>query len=469
MYKQNMKPNLVQGTRDFAPETVSKRNYILQNIKTVFEKYGFQPLETPALERLDVLTGKYGDEGDQLIFKIINSGDYLEKITPENLTEGSKKFTLKISDKALRYDLTVPFARFVAMNSGKIIMPFKRYQIQPVWRGDRPARGRFREFYQCDADIVGTKSLMCEADIVLMINEVFEKLNIKDFTIKINHRKILAGLAEYIGGAEKVVDLCVSMDKLDKIGWEKVAQELQSKGFEENQIQKLEPIITQKTDFLTQLDFIKNAFAESAEGQKGVQDMEEVLALLQNITEKNEVLQVVQNLHIEWDLTLARGLSYYTGAIFEVKINGVEMGSVSGGGRYDNLTGTFGLPNVAGVGFSFGVDRLFEVLQELNLFPETVGNTTQVIFVQFDKDSLAYILPLANACRRADIRTEIYPDNAKLGKQFSYADDKKIPFVVIAGSDEMQKNVVTLRNMTTGEQQTISKDNLVAELNKILG
>lgn len=462
-----MKPNLVQGTRDFTPEIVAKRNYIFQNIKSTFEKYGFQPLETPSMERLDVLTGKYGEEGDQLIFKILNSGDFLEKITPENLAEGSKKFANKISEKALRYDLTVPFARFVAMNSGKITMPFKRYQIQPVWRGDRPGKGRFREFYQCDADIVGTKSLVCEADIVMMINEVFGKLKLNDFTIKINHRLVLSGLAEYIGGVDKVVDLCVAMDKLDKIGWEKVAQELQSRGFEETQIQKLEPIISQKQDFISQLDFIKNAFSDSELGKKGVADLEEIINLLKIITNQNDINDLLKNLSIEWDLTLARGLSYYTGAIFEVKINNVQMGSVSGGGRYDNLTGAFGLPNVAGVGFSFGVDRLYEVLEELKLFPEAVGNTTQVLFVQFDKTTLPYILPLANACRNIEIRTEIYPDASKLGKQFGYADEKNILYVVIAGSDEIQKNIVTVRNMTTGEQQSVGKNELVVFLKNL--
>lgn len=454
---QITQPSLAQGTRDFSPEIMVKRNYILETIRQVFEKFGFLPLETPSIEKLEVLTGKYGEEGDQLIFKILNSGDYLAKINEKDITEGHKKLTPKIAEKALRYDLTVPFARFVAMNRGTLTFPFKRYQIQPVWRGDRPQRGRYREFYQCDADVVGTKSLLCEVDIILMINEVLQNLGLTDFTIKINHRKILTGLAEVAGAGDKVADLCVAIDKLDKIGIEKVEQELIERGFDKQALQKIQPLLNLKGNWNDKKEVLQAQF-HSEEAKNGIKDLSTVFELL-HLSKPDAHLE--KDWHVDFDLTLARGLSYYTGAIFEVKINNVTIGSISGGGRYDNLTASFGVPDLAGVGFSFGIDRLFDVLEELKLFPDNTQTSTQIMFTNFDELAQKYALPLLKKLRDENIKTEIYPDNAKLKKQFGYADAKKIPYVIVIGSDEMQNNLLTFRNMVSGEQQKLTIEQII--------
>lgn len=440
------KPSLPKGTRDFPPEVMIRRNFILDHIRKTFQKFGFLPLETPSIEQLDVLTGKYGEEGDQLIFKILNSGDYLKDISPETLQEGYKKLTPKISEKALRYDLTVPFARFVTMNRGTLSFPFKRYQIQPVWRGDRPQKGRYREFYQCDADVVGTDSLICEAEIILMINEVMKNLGIKDFHIKFNNRKILTGIAETIGEKEKLSDLCVALDKLDKIGTEKVLEELVERGFSESSIQKVPDFL--KDD--TSLESIKNLLKDSSEGQKGVQELENVLEYLRIFTSNTSDIQ--NKMHLYFDATLARGLSYYTGAIFEVKVQNSGIGSISGGGRYDNLTGAFGMPDMSGVGFSFGVDRIYDVMEALNLFPEDVMASTQVMFSNLDEKSEKYALPILADFRKVGISAEIYPNPSKLNKQMKYANSRNIPYVIIIGSEEMENGKLSLKDMKSGEQ-----------------
>ena len=450
------KPSLPKGTRDFSPEVVVKRNYIFSTIKKTFEKFGYQPLETPAMENLSVLTGKYGDEGDQLIFKILNSGDYLSNTTPTDYENGSKAMLRKISEKALRYDLTVPFARFVVMNRNEIAFPFKRYQIQPVWRADRPQRGRYREFYQCDADVVGTTSLLCEAEIVLMIDEVLTNLGITDFTIKINHRGILAGIAEVIGCKGQEVEICVAIDKLDKIGIEGVQKDLQERGFSQNSIEALYPLmqVTGSTeDIISKLETL---FQDSTEGSRGLSEITEVFDYLKSFTIKNATLN--------FDLALARGLSYYTGCIFEVKVNNVNMGSISGGGRYDNLTGMFGLPDVSGVGFSFGVDRIYDVMDELKLFNASAQTTTQLLITNFDKEAERYALPLLQELRKAGIATELYPEQAKLKKQMTYADQKRIPYVLLLGSEEITSGKLKLKNMQTGEQQSLKKDEIISLL-----
>lgn len=446
------KPSLPKGTRDFGPETMIKRNFIIQNIKTVFELFGFSPIETPAMENLSVLTGKYGDEGDQLLFKILNSGNFLEKVTEEDLSKGHKPTTNKISEKGLRYDLTVPFARYVAMNRNEISFPFKRYQIQPVWRADRPQKGRYREFYQCDADVVGTDSLICEMEIVAIINLVFQRIGLRDYTIKINNRKILAGIAEYIGAQGKETDLFVAIDKLDKIGEENVARELLEKGFSKTNIDKLKPILNLSGDHSFKIEELKNILTTET-GKKGISELEEILEL----TEKYKI----KDSHIEIDLTLARGLTYYTGAIFEVKANNVSMGSISGGGRYDNLTGSFGLPGVSGVGISFGIDRIYDVMAELDLFPESSQNSTRVLFANFDKAGEEYVLECLAELRAAGIKAEIYPTGDKLKKQLNYANARKIPLVILAGEEEVKNSTLTIKDMNSGEQKTILKKELL--------
>ncbi|MBD1397617.1 histidine--tRNA ligase [Pontibacter sp. JH31] len=459
------KPSIPKGTRDFGPAVVVKRNYIFGVIKRTFEKFGYLPLETPAMEQLSVLTGKYGDEGDQLIFKILNSGDYLSKTNATDIEQGSKHLTRKISEKALRYDLTVPFARFVVMNRNEISFPFKRYQIQPVWRADRPQRGRYREFYQCDADVVGTNSLLCEAEIVQMIDEVLSTLGMTDFTIKINHRGILAGIAEAIGEKGREGDICVAIDKLDKIGAEGVRKELLERGIAEGAVDKLEPLYNltgTNEEILTQLQTI---LGNTEEGQRGLQDLQAVWQYLEQLgsyalVTKNPSGQP----RLQLDVTLARGLSYYTGCIFEVKVNNANMGSISGGGRYDNLTGMFGMPGVSGVGFSFGVDRIYDVLEELQLFPASSEVGTKVLIVQFDKESEMYALPLLQKMRDADIASELYPEAAKLKKQMSYADQKNIPFVLLIGSEEMATGKLKLRDMQTGEQDELYIDDIISQL-----
>jgi len=447
------KPSIPKGTRDFNPQVVVKRNYIFATIRKTFEKFGYQPLETPAMENLSVLAGKYGDEGDQLIFKILNSGDYLAKTTPEDIAAGSKPLLRKISEKALRYDLTVPFARYVVMNRNEVTFPFKRYQIQPVWRADRPQRGRYREFYQCDADVVGTRSLLCEAEIVLMIDEVLSNLGITDFTIKINHRGILAGIAEAIGQKGRESEICVAIDKLDKIGIEGVQQELLGRGISQESIEALQPILDLEGDNEALLQALSGILEQSEEGQRGLQELKGVFRYLDSFK--------INNAHVALDIALARGLSYYTGCIFEVKVNNATMGSISGGGRYDNLTGMFGLPDVSGVGFSFGVDRIYDVMEELNLFSTASQTIPRFLIIHFDEASEQYSLPLLQQFRDAGIATELYPEAAKLKKQMTYADQKKIPFVLLVGSEEMQSGLLQLKNMATGQQQALTPAQII--------
>jgi histidyl-tRNA synthetase len=447
------KPALPRGTRDFGPAQMLRRNYIFDIIRSVFVKYGFMPIETPTMENLSTLTGKYGDEGDQLLFKILNSGNFLEKISSTDLDEGYKKLTPKVSEKGLRYDLTVPFARFVVMNRNDLVMPFKRYQIQPVWRADRPQKGRYREFYQCDADVVGTDSLLCEAEIVLMIHEVLRGLKLENFTVKINNRKILSGIAEVAGVIGQETTLCVAIDKLDKIGKEKVEDELRERGFSDETILKLQPIYTITDNQNAIFENLRTWLKNSETGLIGVTELERVWQLVAGFG--------LINPQIEFDATLARGLSYYTGAIFEVKANGVAIGSISGGGRYDNLTGTFGMAGLSGVGISFGVDRIYDVLEELQLFPENQLVTTQIMITNFDVEAENYGLKVLSELRANGIKAEMYPDSTKLKKQFDYADRKQISYVVIIGSEEMQTGVLSLKNMVTGEQQKVSVAEIV--------
>lgn len=447
-------PTLPRGTRDFAPEVMLKRNYLFSVIRSTFEKYGFLPLETPAMEQLSVLTGKYGEEGDQLIFKILNSGDFLNG--KEDLANAGdfKKLTPHIAEKALRYDLTVPFARFVAMNRGQLVFPFKRYQIQPVWRADRPQKGRYREFFQCDADVVGTNSLICEAEIVLMIKEVLGKLGIQNFVIKFNNRKILTGIAQAIGSPDKVEQMCIALDKLDKIGWEGVAKELAERKFTSTQITSLKELFDKEIDF-SNLEEVSNWF-NSLSAETGVSGIEEVKEVINYIKFLGDDLA-----NFEIDFTLARGLSYYTGAILEVKPIGVQMGSISGGGRYDNLTGVFGVPNLSGVGFSFGVDRIYDVMDELKLFPEHLNRAAQVLVARFDNQTFPQTLSIAAQLRAANISCEVYPDEAKMKKQFAYADARGIRYVLLLGSDEAVQGQVQIKDMAKGEQISIPIQDLM--------
>ena len=453
------KPTLPKGTRDFGPEQMSKRLFIFDTIRQTFQRFGFQPLETPSMENLSTLTGKYGDEGDQLLFKILNSGDFAAPLTELDLAMGSKKLTPKIAEKGLRYDLTVPFARFVVMNRNALVMPFKRYQMQPVWRADRPQKGRYREFYQCDADVVGTDSLLCETEIVLMIHEVFHNLGIQDFTLKLNNRKILAGIAEVIGAPGQEGTLSVAIDKLDKIGKEKVLDELRERGFSDDMITNLEPLFSYAHDghdsfqHIVLLPVLKDWLSESKMAMQGIAELEETLQLVHQYG--------LTDSRVEIDPTLARGLSYYTGAIFEVKVNGVQIGSVSGGGRYDNLTGAFGMPGLSGVGISFGVDRIYDVMDEMNLFPASAGQGTRVLVVPFDGEARTVALPLLSQLRGAGIATEMYPDLTKVKKMLDYANARQIPFVVLIGSEEVQTGLLALKNMGTGEQTKVSAEGIV--------
>ena len=445
------KPTIPQGTRDFSPEEMTKRNYIFDTIQGVFRLYGFQPIETPAVENLSTLLGKYGEEGDKLLFKILNSGDFLNKTTDEELLlRNSVRLTNKISEKGLRYDLTVPFARFVVMHRNEITFPFRRYQIQPVWRADRPQKGRYREFYQCDADVVGSDSLLNEVELILMINEVFKRFNIR-ICIKINNRKILSGIAEIIGEADKIVDITVAIDKFDKIGLEKVNEELVSKGVSAKAIEQLQPIISLSGSNREKLNTLKILLKLSETGLCGIQEIETIL-------DKIELTPLVSALDL--DLTLARGLNYYTGAIFEVKALDVEIGSITGGGRYDNLTGVFGMPGVSGVGISFGADRIFDVLNQLNLYPENLIRQTQVLFTNFGEKEENYVFPILMQLREKGIRSEIYPEAAKLKKQLSYADSNQIPFVVMAGENERAAEKLTVKKMITGEQMQCTAEEL---------
>lgn len=447
------KPSIPKGTRDFSPVEMAKRNYIFNTIREVFYLYGFQQIETPAMENLSTLMGKYGDEGDKLLFKIQNSGDYFSGLTDEELlSRNATKLASKFCEKGLRYDLTVPFARYVVMHRDEISFPFKRFQIQPVWRADRPQKGRYREFYQCDADVVGSNSLLNEVELVQMIDTVFNKFGIR-VAIKINNRKILTGIAEIIGEADKIVDITVAIDKLDKIGLDNVNAELASKGIPQEAIDKLQPIIMLKGSNDEKLQTLKNVLATSEIGLKGVEESEFILNTVASLDVKSEV---------ELDLTLARGLNYYTGAIFEVKALDVQIGSISGGGRYDNLTGVFGMDGMSGVGISFGADRIYDVLNQLDLYPKESVNATQLLFVNFGEAEAAYVLPVLAKVRAAGIRAEIYPDSTKMKKQMSYANSKMIPFVAIVGEDEMKEGKLTLKNMGNGEQSMVTPEELVA-------
>ena len=446
------KPSIPKGTRDFSPVEMAKRNYIFNTIREVFHLFGYQQIETPSMENLSTLMGKYGDEGDKLLFKIQNSGDYFSGLTDEELlSRNAAKLASKFCEKGLRYDLTVPFARYVVMHRDEISFPFKRYQIQPVWRADRPQKGRYREFYQCDADVVGSNSLLNEVELVQMIDRVYGKFGIR-VSIKINNRKILTGIAEIIGEADKIVDITVAIDKLDKIGLDNVNAELASKGIPQEAIEKLQPIIMLSGTNEEKLETLKTVLASSETGLKGVEESEFILKTIASLGVKSEV---------ELDLTLARGLNYYTGAIFEVKALDVQIGSISGGGRYDNLTGVFGMSGMSGVGISFGADRIYDVLNQLDLYPKEAVNATQLLFVNFGDKEAAYCLPILSQARNAGIRAEIYPDSAKMKKQMSYANDKNIPFVAIVGENEMNEGKLTLKNMTTGEQSLVTPEELL--------
>ena len=459
------KPSIPKGTRDFGPVEMAKRNYIFNTIRSVYELYGFQQIETPAQETLQTLMGKYGEEGDKLLFKILNSGDYLNKIDDQELTErNTLRLASKICEKGLRYDLTVPFARYVVMHREELQLPFKRYQVQPVWRADRPQKGRYREFYQFDGDVVGSDSLLNEVELMQIVDTVFTRFGVR-VQIKINNRKILTGIAEVIGAADKIVDITVAIDKLDKIGIDNVNAELREDGLTDEQIAKLQPIIMLEGSNEEKLNTIAEVLKDSETGLKGVEELRYILGTLgsgcccdttTNATALNNEFQL--------DLTLARGLSYYTGAIFEVKALDTPMGSISGGGRYDNLTGIFGMPGLSGVGISFGVDRIYDVLNALDLYPKDSLQTTQVLFINFGEKETAYCLPIINKVRAKGIRAEIYPDSAKMKKQMSYANAKQIPFVALAGENEMQAGKVTLKNMETGEQQMLSPEELIAKL-----
>ena len=446
------KPSIPKGTRDFSPEEMAKRNYIFDTIREVYHLYGFRQIETPAMENLSSLMGKYGEEGDKLLFKILNSGDFLKGIEDGELTErNTNRLATKLCEKGLRYDLTVPFARYVVQHRNEITFPFKRFQIQPVWRADRPQKGRYREFFQCDADIIGSDSLMNEVDLIHIMDQVFNRFGIR-VAIKMNNRKILSGIAEVMGEADKIVDITVAIDKLDKIGLENVNKELRDKGISEEAINKLQPIIVLKGNNQEKLNTIKEVLSSSEIGIQGVEEMEYILSFIEENAMKA---------HLEVDLTLARGLNYYTGTIFEVKALDVEIGSITGGGRYDNLTGVFGLPGISGVGISFGADRIYDVLNQLELYPEDSLLTTQILFVNFGEQETRHLQPILHKLRTYGIRTEFYPDTAKLKKQMSYADSLHIPYVAIVGAEEMKGNVINLKNMLTGDQQQLTVDELI--------
>ena len=450
------KPSIPKGTRDFSPMEMAKRNYIFDTIKQVYQLYGFQQIETPAMETLGTLMGKYGEEGDKLLFKVLNSGDYLAKIDDEELKErNSLHLAAKLCEKGLRYDLTVPFARYVVMHREELQLPFKRYQMQPVWRADRPQKGRYREFWQFDGDIVGSDSLLNEVELMQIVDTVFSRFGVR-VLIKINNRKILSGIAEVIGAADKIVDITVAIDKLDKIGLENVNAELREDGLSDEQIEKLQPIITLEGTNDEKLQTIAEVLKDSETGMKGVEETRFILNTLKTLSNLNNQIQL--------DLTLARGLNYYTGAIFEVKALDVQIGSILGGGRYDNLTGIFGMPGISGVGISFGIDRIFDVLNALDCYPKDAVVGTQLLFINFGEKETAYCLPFVAQARIAGIRTEIFPDAAKMKKQMSYANAKEIPFVALAGENEMAQGKLTLKNMTTGEQTLVTPEELIAQI-----
>ena len=451
------KPSIPKGTRDFGPAEMARRNYIFDTIRSVYALYGFRQIETPAMENLSTLMGKYGEEGDKLLFKILNSGDFLRGINANELTgEGSPKLAAQLCEKGLRYDLTVPFARYVVQHREELTLPFRRFQIQPVWRADRPQKGRYREFYQCDADVVGSDSLLNEVELMQIVDEVFRRFGIR-VCIKINNRKILSGIAEMIGQADKIVDITVAIDKLDKIGLDNVNAELAEAGIPADAIEKLQPIIQLSGSNEEKIATMRNVLKESEIGLKGCDEVEFVLSKLSTL-----------NSQLEFDLTLARGLNYYTGCIFEVKALDVEIGSITGGGRYDNLTGIFGMPGLSGVGISFGADRIYDVLNQLDLYPKEVSTATQLLFVNFGDAEAAYALPAVAACRRAGIRSEIYPDATKMKKQMAYANAREIPFVALAGESEMAEGKFTLKNMTTGEQSAVTVEELIAIISETL-
>ncbi len=448
------KAGIPKGTRDFSPTEMAKRNYIFNTIREVYELYGYQQIETPAVETLHTLMGKYGEEGDKLLFKVLNSGDYLSKLTDSELLErNSAKLASRLCEKGLRYDLTVPFARYVVMHREELQMPFKRYQIQPVWRADRPQKGRYREFYQCDADVVGSDSLLNEVELVQIIDTVFRRFGIR-VQIKLNNRKVLAGIAEIIGEAEKLTDITVAIDKMEKIGLEKVNEELKANGLSDEAIGKLQPILALSGTNAEKLGTLKEVLKNSETGLLGVEELAFILGRAVECGLENE---------LQLDLTLARGLNYYTGAIIEVKALDTEMGSITGGGRYDNLTGIFGMPGISGVGISFGADRIYDVLNALDLYPPNTTNATQLLFINFGEAEAAYCMPIAQECRRAGIKTELYPDAAKMKKQMSYANAKGIPYVAMAGENEMNEGRVTLKNMLTGEQSMVNVEQLIGQ------
>ena len=447
------KPSIPKGTRDFSPAEMAKRNYIFNTIKDVYALYGYQQIETPSMETLQPLMGKYGEEGDKLLFKILNSGDFIGKLPSEEfVSDNVLKLAAKICEKGLRYDLTVPFARYVVMHRDELQMPFKRYQIQPVWRADRPQKGRYREFYQCDADVVGSDSLLNEVELIQIIDTVFTKFGI-NVQIKVNNRKILAGIAEYIGQPDKIVDITVAIDKLDKIGVDAVNAEMLANGISEDAVSKLQPILTMSGTNKEKLETIAQTIATSEIGVKGVEETRFILEKVEAVGMQNE---------LQLDLTLARGLNYYTGAIFEVKAKDVTIGSITGGGRYDNLTGIFGMPGLSGVGISFGADRIYDVLNTLDLYPQNATQATQVLFINFGEAEADFCLPIATKVRAAGISVELYPDSAKMKKQMAYANSKSIPFVVLVGENEINQGKVTLKNMITGDQQLVSAEELIA-------
>ena len=449
------KPSIPKGTRDFGTEEMAKRNYIFNTIREVFHLYGFQQIETPAMENLSTLMGKYGEEGDKLLFKILNSGDFLSGLTDSQLTErNTNRLAAQLCEKGLRYDLTVPFARFVVMHRGELSFPFKRYQIQPVWRADRPQKGRYREFCQCDADVVGSDSLINEVELLRLIDEVFARFGIR-VAVKLNNRKILSGIAEIIGAPEKIVDITVAIDKLDKIGLDNVNAELREKGLDEQAIARLQPVILLQGENREKLATLRTELAASEVGMKGIEELEYILDKLDRSPLRST---------LEIDLTLARGLNYYTGAIVEVKALDVAIGSITGGGRYDNLTGVFGMPGVSGVGISFGADRIYDVLNQLDLYPKDSLKTTQILFVNFGEREAEACMDYATRLRADGIRTELYPEAAKMKKQMGYADDKKIPFVALVGENEIASGKIAVKNMATGEQQQLSLDEITALL-----
>lgn len=445
-----------KGTRDFSPLEMVRRNYIFDTIKVVFQRYGYMPIETPSMENMETLTGKYGEEGDRLIFKVLNSGDYLSKADQSVLdAKNSQQLTKSISEKALRYDLTVPFARYVVQHQNEITFPFKRYQIQPVWRADRPQRGRYREFYQCDADVVGSDALIHEVELIQIFDQVLTKLAIPSFSIKLNNRKILSGIAEVIGQSEQLINITVAIDKLDKIGKEKVLEELKDRGVTEEAILKLDPLFDLSGSNTEKLATLTQFLCSSEVGLKGIEELTYVLDYTTQLG--------LQSANLEFDVTLARGLNYYTGAIFEVKANNVSIGSICGGGRYDDLTGIFGLKDVSGVGISFGADRIYDVLEELKLFPEMNGEITRYLFLNFGPKEEAFVFSIAMKLRAKGVNVEVYPEAAKLKKQMKYADSKTVPFTVIVGSEEMANNVLTIKNMKTGEQEQISVNEFIEQ------